>query len=158
MQHIPEQNLHILVLELPVGQYWYRFVVDGRWKVSEDDENLEEDCFGEWSHFIKVDDTSVEEAVKCRRKDFFETGVVCKVGGLGEGEIGRDVGSVSDSDGEGGDEQEEEEEEEVRGKLCRLGFVPQPNNFKYSTFNRVDRNHDGLWLDFARRYPTYCFT
>lgn len=54
MLYVPDVNYHILVTELPPGEYAYRFVVDGRWRVVEGDPNLKEDQFGHLSHFITI--------------------------------------------------------------------------------------------------------
>lgn len=54
MLFVPEVNYHILVTELPPGEYAYRFVVDGRWRVADGDPNLREDQFGHLSHFITI--------------------------------------------------------------------------------------------------------
>lgn len=54
MLFVPGVNYHILVTELPPGEYAYRFVVDGRWRVADGDPNLKEDQFGHLSHFITI--------------------------------------------------------------------------------------------------------
>ncbi|CDF36342.1 unnamed protein product [Chondrus crispus] len=72
MTFVPDVGYHILVTELPPGEYVYRFVVDGRWKVAEGDPNLQEDEFGEMSHFIHITHENVATATPKR----FSTAVV----------------------------------------------------------------------------------
>eukprot|EP00178_Gracilaria_changii_P028345 TRINITY_DN995_c0_g1_i1.p1 TRINITY_DN995_c0_g1~~TRINITY_DN995_c0_g1_i1.p1 ORF type:complete len:843 (-),score=168.23 TRINITY_DN995_c0_g1_i1:2055-4583(-) len=55
MTFVPSIGYHVLVVELPPGSYEYRFVVDGRWRIVENDPNLREDQFGELSHHLVID-------------------------------------------------------------------------------------------------------
>lgn len=66
MMFVPDVNYHILVTELPPGDYFYRFVVDGRWRVADGDPNLKEDPFGQLSHFISFDTEGVASATAKR--------------------------------------------------------------------------------------------
>lgn len=72
MTFVPDVGYHILVTELPPGEYVYRFVVDGRWKVADGDPNLREDQFGEMSHFLAITKDTVANATPKR----FSTAVV----------------------------------------------------------------------------------
>lgn len=72
MTFVPDVGYHILVTELPPGQYFYRFVVDGRWKIAEGDPNLKEDQFGEMSHFLQITPSSLAAATPKR----FSTAVI----------------------------------------------------------------------------------
>lgn len=62
MIHVQDAGRFILVVEIPPGDYFYRFVVDGRWCVSEDDPSIKEDPFGELSHFISISHDSINQA------------------------------------------------------------------------------------------------
>lgn len=66
MTFVPDVRYHILVTELPPGEYVYRFVVDGRWKVDDADPNLCEDEFGELSHFLTISHDAVKQAAPKR--------------------------------------------------------------------------------------------
>ncbi|KAI0567308.1 AMP-activated protein kinase glycogen-binding [Gracilaria domingensis] len=55
MTFVPSIGYHVLIVELPPGSYEYRFVVDGRWRIVENDPNLREDQFGELSHHLVID-------------------------------------------------------------------------------------------------------
>lgn len=66
MMFVPDVNYHILVTELPPGDYFYRFVVDGRWRVAKGDPNLQEDPFGQLSHFISINSEAVASATAKR--------------------------------------------------------------------------------------------
>lgn len=116
MEYIPSLGYHVLVVELPPGAYYYRFVVDGRWKIAEDDENLKEDCFGEWSHYLEVDKEVVEDVFNRGGQKRFSTAVVSRVGGdvgLGRGSVGFDEGVVSDESESESEEESDSEEEDV---------------------------------------------
>lgn len=62
MTFIPDIRYHVLVTELPPGDYVYRFVVDGRWRVADGDPNLVEDQFGEFSHFLSISNETLQAA------------------------------------------------------------------------------------------------
>lgn len=62
MTCVADVKTFVLVVEIPPGQYFYRFVVDGHWCVADDDPNLREDTFGEMSHFIDISAQSVANA------------------------------------------------------------------------------------------------
>lgn len=66
MTYIPNLNYHVLVTELPPGEYVYRFVVDGRWRIAENDPNLTEDQFGELSHHLLISHDAVAQATPKR--------------------------------------------------------------------------------------------
>lgn len=66
MTYVPDVRYHILVAEIPPGDYVYRFVVDGRWKVADGDPNLVEDQFGELSHFLSISHESLASATPKR--------------------------------------------------------------------------------------------
>ncbi len=59
MTYAPDANTHVLVVEIPPGDYFYRFVVDGCWRVADGAPDLREDMFGEMSHFISISANSV---------------------------------------------------------------------------------------------------
>lgn len=67
MTYTPEGNTYVLVAEVPPGHYFYRFIVDGQWRVVDNDPNLREDQFGELSHFLEVTSESTAHA---QPKDF----------------------------------------------------------------------------------------
>lgn len=66
MTFVPGVGYHILVTELPPGEYMYRFVVDGRWRIAENDPNLKEDTFGELSHHLVISHQAAASAVPKR--------------------------------------------------------------------------------------------
>lgn len=66
MIFVPDVKYHILVTELPPGEYAYRFVVDGRWRVAEGDPNLREDQFEQLSHFITISSDAAASATPKR--------------------------------------------------------------------------------------------
>lgn len=66
MIFVPDIKYHILVTELPPGEYFYRFVVDGRWRIADGDPNLQEDPFGQLSHFISINPRTVASATPKR--------------------------------------------------------------------------------------------
>lgn len=66
MTYVPDVRYHILVAEIPPGDYVYRFVVDGRWTVADGDPNLVEDQFGELSHFLTISHESLTSATPKR--------------------------------------------------------------------------------------------
>lgn len=66
MTYAPEIRYFVLVLELPPGEYFYRFVVDGRWRVADGDPNLREDAFGELSHHIVINSAALRDATPKR--------------------------------------------------------------------------------------------
>lgn len=107
MTYVAAVGYHVLVVELPPGGYFYRFVVDGRWRVSEDDEGLREDGFGEWSHFLEV----CEEALEGTKSRRFSSVALAKVDIPGEAEV-EELGGDSES------ESEEEGEEEMFGQMA----------------------------------------
>lgn len=123
MTYVPDVGYFVLVTELPVGGYYYRFVVDGRWKVADGDE-VREDAFGEFSHYVEIGGA----AGGVRR---FPTAASASAAVVGvesarqEGEVVMDVGDSGseESDSEDEDDDEEEEEEEVynyRGVSVKL--------------------------------------
>lgn len=75
MTYVPGVAYFLLVVELPPGEYFYRFVVDGRWAVAEDDHNLREDQFGEWSHFLVINSQTLKAATPNR----FSTAAISRV-------------------------------------------------------------------------------
>ena len=113
MTFVADVGYHILVTELPPGEYTYRFVVDGRWRVAEGDPNLIEDEYGEMSHFLVISADSVEGATPKR----FSTASVAlaepDVLGAVQDDVVTDRGeSDTESEEEYEYESEEEEEEE----------------------------------------------
>lgn len=104
MTYIPDIRYHILVTEIPPGEYVYRFVVDGRWTVADGDPNLVEDQFGELSHFISISHDSLATATPKR----FSTAVVAHAGENIAGQA-----SVATVQGESDTESEDEAEQET---------------------------------------------
>lgn len=109
MTFVPGVGYHILVTELPPGDYVYRFVVDGRWKVAEGDPNLREDQFGEMSHFLTISHDTVANATPKR----FSTAVVAHADAhmIGAKDV---VVAHGESDTESEEETDEEGEVENR--------------------------------------------
>jgi tetratricopeptide (TPR) repeat protein len=66
MTYVPGVGYFVLVVEVPPGRYFYRFVVDGRWRIAEEDDNLQEDDFGELSHYLVISQESLKSATPNR--------------------------------------------------------------------------------------------
>eukprot|EP00171_Calliarthron_tuberculosum_P012256 IDg12256t1 len=94
MTYVSASNSFVLVVEIPPGAYFYRFVVDGRWRVADSDPNLREDDFGEMSHYIDIS----ADAVAAARPKRFSTASVAQ--SAVSGTVVVDDGA-SDTDGEG---------------------------------------------------------
>lgn len=106
MTFVPDIGYHVLVTELPPGEYVYRFVVDGRWKVSEGDPNLVEDQFGEMSHLLEISQEGLARATPKR----FSTAIVA----LADKQMEDDAGArVVEGESETESEAEEEPEDVV---------------------------------------------
>lgn len=75
MTYVPGVSYFLLVAELPPGEYFYRFIVDGRWTVAQDDHNLREDPFGELSHFLVINSETLKSATPNR----FSTAAISRV-------------------------------------------------------------------------------
>ncbi|KAK1860013.1 hypothetical protein I4F81_002605 [Pyropia yezoensis] len=63
MEYVPSLRLFILVVEVPPGEYHYRFVVDGRWRLAEDATDIGVDAFGEQSHVLRLDGAAAPPGV-----------------------------------------------------------------------------------------------
>lgn len=103
MTFVPDVGYHILVTELPPGEYVYRFVVDGRWRIADNDPNLREDQFGELSHFLEISHDAVLQATPKR----FSTAAVAHA----DAELAAPA-DVAVDEGESDTETEESDDEE----------------------------------------------
>lgn len=94
MTYVPGVAYFVLVVELPPGEYYYRFVVDGRWRIAEGDCNLREDPFGELSHFLDINSRALETTTPNR----FSTAALTRV------DLPRDSAGAPVRDSGGSDE------------------------------------------------------
>lgn len=121
MTYVPDANSHVLVVEVPPGEYFYRFVVDGCWRVADGAPDLREDMFGEMSHFIAISADSVAAgSASVARTDLISGSPVIDEGAS---DTDGDDGSVVQKENEDMDEAENRKSIPLPPRQRGNGFV-----------------------------------
>lgn len=142
MTFVPGVGYFVLVVEVPPGQYYYRFVVDGRWRVAEGDPNLREDPFGEMSHHLLINSKELLRAKSTR----FSTAALSRVDlprDSAGAPVSDDEESDGDSEGEHSDVSDDEEEAEEGPAMQQFEPERLPRHRGEEFINDYDDDENG---------------